>query len=915
MLYIEPNSVIRVLKDVHLKPNYVNTLKFATITDQTNYFISKTKGYSSQNPNSGYTLTAQNYSRHDRAWLRVEIPEENLLDCDYIMFKNTSYGNKWFYAFITEVSYINNNVSDVHYLIDVMQTWAFDYDLNHQYFIEREHTETDEIGDNIIAEPVNGGIYVTTEGFKTGLFNDWAIVLFSTRDLGAGALTAFMPAYGCFLGGVYQGLDLRVYTPDNAGLYALQWALNFIPATGGPEAIANITMYPLNFLPPGVDFNNNSITFTSYDYRSSFFSRVSALEAIKRVKFNSAGDPRYENIAIKVDSQVVFDGYVPKNKKLYTYPYNYFVCTNQEGDMQEFKYEFFDPVVGQMFGFIPDYGINPSIMCSPYGYKEKYTPEQLTLYRDNINEITARPNLMYAMYVRNFPRSGWATSDLLPKIVQMGMSAAMSAASGVPVDYKIPGYSGGETKVGYGNKIEESLMATPTYSGFAYDPTGKYVKQLPGSVSHKGQEAVEGQITVGSNPEIQSILKSLQNSMATKPDIYSKIGEPNSMFTVGGIDFIFRQVFLDKHYAESVDNFFTKYGYQVNRLKVPAIYTSPRPHWNYIKTSDFVVYGSIPSDHADKIAEIYNNGITFWSNASEIGNYTLDNQPSVARPTITQQPVSVIIDMSTATSPVTASFTIAAYSPSGNTLNYQWQVCEIEGAWNDIPEANGTSVTEVITNVNDGYLYRCKVSNSNGYVYSDTAKIILENFAPVIRKQPTNITVVDDSTAYFTVQVDGTTPITYQWQYRTSAIGAWTNVTDQMGAGITTNKLNVPASFDMNGYEFRCVVTNNYGSATSTGATLTVTSAPVITAQPTDQTVAVGENAVFTVTVTGSTPLTYQWWWKSGDQPWYKNTTGGHNTNTLTVSGEARRNGYKYKCEITNEFGTVTSDIVTLTVT
>ena len=70
------------------------------------------------------------------------------------MFQNTSFGIKWFYAFITNVEYINNETSEITIEIDVMQTWHFDYTVN-QCFVEREMAATDDIGGNLVPETLN----------------------------------------------------------------------------------------------------------------------------------------------------------------------------------------------------------------------------------------------------------------------------------------------------------------------------------------------------------------------------------------------------------------------------------------------------------------------------------------------------------------------------------------------------------------------------------------------------------------------------------------------------------------------------------------------------------------------------------------------------------------------------------------
>lgn len=91
------------------------------------------------------------------------------------------------------------------------------------------------------------------------------------------------------------------------------------------------------------------------------------------------------------------------------------------------------------------------------------------------------------------------------------------------------------------------------------------------------------------------------------------------------MDFYFKKMGITANYARAIDDFFSRFGYATKRLKVPN--RAVRPHWTYTKTSECTIRGAVPTDAMSKINSIYNNGITFWRNASEVGNYSLDNSP------------------------------------------------------------------------------------------------------------------------------------------------------------------------------------------------------------------------------------------------------------------------------------------------
>ena len=83
---------------------------------------------------------------------------------------------------------------------------------------------------------------------------------------------------------------------------------------------------------------------------------------------------------------------------------------------------------------------------------------------------------------------------------------------------------------------------------------------------------------------------------------------------------------ITREFAVKIDDYFNRYGYQTNNVKVPN--RNSRPHWNYVKTVGCSIKGSIPADDKSLICRIYDNGITFWKNGSEVGDYSLDNSPS-----------------------------------------------------------------------------------------------------------------------------------------------------------------------------------------------------------------------------------------------------------------------------------------------
>jgi hypothetical protein len=261
-------------------------------------------------------------------------------------------------------------------------------------------------------------------------------------------------------------------------------------------------------------------------------------------------------------------------------------------------------------------------------------------------------------------------------------------------------------------------------------------------------------------------------------------------------------------------------------------------------------------------------------------------------PTIAMQPSSQIV-----TAGQTATFSVAA---SGTApLSYQWLKDNA-----NISGATAASYTTPAALMGDsGAKFDVVVSNSAGSVTSAMATLTVNAaaVAPAITTQPANQSVTAGQGATFSVAATGTAPLTYQWQK---------NGVNVSGATVSSYTTPATAIAD-SGAKFDVVVSNTAGSQTSTTATLTVNTAavaPTITTQPANQTVNAGQTATFSVTATGTAPLSYQWQKSSA------NISGATAASYSTPATAAADNGAKFDVVVSNTAGSQTSTMATLTV-
>ena len=260
-------------------------------------------------------------------------------------------------------------------------------------------------------------------------------------------------------------------------------------------------------------------------------------------------------------------------------------------------------------------------------------------------------------------------------------------------------------------------------------------------------------------------------------------------------------------------------------------------------------------------------------------------------PSITAQPVS-----SSVVAGQTATFFVSA---SGTApLSYQWRKngTAIAGA------TSASYTTPAETTSDNGAQFSVAVSNSAGSLTSNAATLTVTTapVAPSITTQPSNQTVFAGQKATFSVSANGTSPLSYQWRKNGTAI-----------SGATSASYTTPAETTSDtGALFSVVVSNSVGNVTSNSATLTVNPdpAPAITSQPASQTITAGQTATFSVTATGTAPLSYQWQ-KNGAA-----ISGATSSSYTTPAETTSDNGAQFAVVVSNSAGAATSNAAVLTV-
>lgn len=300
MAYVVPNSEIQFFRNPNIDPDYENTIYFPDPASKDAYFDNLPH------------LTVSNcyYQREEREWCRVELPMSQLYNRTYMRFRNTSFENKWFYAFITEVVYVNNITTQVYYTIDKMMTWMGDFDVD-ECFVERNHSLTDNIGDNVVVERFDVGEKVYNDVSTTGYMDEYCFLLAQTP-------TRVYPTPSSSRYGYYSGLVYH-YFSDVGALNS--WLS--VADQSDIDAIQGLYYVPVRFF-PNIVRPSDGVTNPAYG----------------PIELGC-------NIAKPVAGHTTIDGHTPRNNKLYTYPFYNLLVKSTEGESKEFRFERFKTAYAQ----------------------------------------------------------------------------------------------------------------------------------------------------------------------------------------------------------------------------------------------------------------------------------------------------------------------------------------------------------------------------------------------------------------------------------------------------------------------------------------------------------------------------------------------------------------------------------------
>lgn len=402
MISVTPQGSIYLCK-TPLINDYKNQLTFSNLTSQLNYFNSRI-----QKTFDNYT-----YIKKDNV-IKVGENIDTIIGCNYLFYRNNGFTNKYYFCFITNMEYINENCTAITIETDCFQTYQFDISYK-PCFVEREHVNDDTIGANTIDENLNiGDIIADYETTLTEIGSQswyWIVVAGNYEPTDNSRYAGIMSYAKYPQGNVWHAWEVNRNDPDTAINKVSTFIYDCCKA-GRESFIQAMFVLPYQAL--------TGVNETTHLVNDGVI--LDAERSWDKTTMASFSD--YANV---------------KNNKLFTYPYSFVRVTNNSGSYNDYKIEDFhetdieyNPTNDMTFNII-------GIPCQ--GYSGKIRPKNYKGILYNEDE---------AINLGKYPTLSWSgdsfTNWLTQNAINIGVDGISTAISGA-------------TKIASGN-IAEGLTST-----------------------------------------------------------------------------------------------------------------------------------------------------------------------------------------------------------------------------------------------------------------------------------------------------------------------------------------------------------------------------------------------------------------------------------------------------------------------
>ena len=498
--------------------------------------------------------------------IRVPYNADDLYGINYCVYRNSG---KTFCCFVNTITYVSNNTTLLHLEEDIWQTWGGDLAWK-TCFVAREHVSQDVLGQWRAPEPDMSleSVVLSEDRFNEVTYDTIVVATNAIPHLknGGSIFAAHTESdfdgsdavSGGDYGMIYSGARYYAFGPGQGE--ALCNFLDNLNKCGAAESVCALFMVPSGLITVGPDYSVGQVSGT--------------ISGTKQAPETLGG------------------GYAPRNKKCLTYPYAYYVVTDNNGGEMELKHE--DCATWGTHSYRIREGIDPTscLYYEPDGYQGQG--------RD----------LAHLFPLGQNPQCTWVYQ------AYMNWAAQNSATIQTKTGINVLSAAAGALMLAGGAFLMSTGAGAP--AGGMLGAAGLTTVEAAGLGL-----ALSGAKTGISAAESGADLAATIDAQRKVPNYTKGTSSNNSLQGVGYNHGSYMFIGLQINSARRLDWFFDVYGYQIDQLRLPNI--ASRPSWNYLKTVGACMGGGIPADKLAAMNKCLDNGITFWHN-EDVGNYGQNNR-------------------------------------------------------------------------------------------------------------------------------------------------------------------------------------------------------------------------------------------------------------------------------------------------
>ena len=376
-----PNSKVHLLAGVTFNNSYTNVRSFNSLVEQQNYFQSKIEK----------SMLNSSYQRVNANSLRIGYKYDDIENINYLMFQNN---NKWYYAFVISIDYLNENTSIITYELDVYQTFMFDFEFKTS-FVEREHVkrfnsdgspiyylEDEELNYGSAYDIVSIKKYNNITSLDNNDYDIGFLVIATPMDLTVNGFNTYggstfnkinsnlfyyiIPFNKDLLNGYPIGVNNTYVSSSYMVLQALSSVADLVGKT--------CSIYYTNYLPFEVEAETKTGPFGPDNVNQTYINltmplSVTSLKASAPYNLNIIPIGNLDNIeTLEIDCGLKYSDIEEYSEsKLYQYPYTIFEMTDFKGHNFVIKPEFLNDTNIKV-GIQAMLGSSPKIAFIPKNY-------------------------------------------------------------------------------------------------------------------------------------------------------------------------------------------------------------------------------------------------------------------------------------------------------------------------------------------------------------------------------------------------------------------------------------------------------------------------------------------------------------------------------------------------------------------